>query len=94
MMDQVSQAQIVTRVLRTAGVLAVFVGCILVSHTVVGLIAAQSASSGLPPGMTVKLTGTLTNLHGWAIVSELTTAAWGIVLFALAKPIAARIIAD
>lgn len=93
-MDPIVQQQIVTRVLRTAGVLAVFVGCILATQTIVNLIAAQSVASNLPPGFNVQVKGAFGNLSGWAIVGQLTTLVWGMILFAVAKPIAARIVED
>ncbi len=61
-MDPIVQQQVVARVLRTAGVLAVFVGCILVTQTIVSLIAAQSVASNLPPGFNVQVKGAFGNL--------------------------------
>lgn len=94
MMDPISQQQIVTRVLRTAGVLAVFVGCILVTQTIITAIGAQSATSNLPAGMNIHVKGAFGSLAGWAIVAQLATVVWGLVLFSVAKPIAARIVED
>ena len=94
MMDQLTQQQIVVRVLRTAGILAAFIGCILVTQTIAAGMATLSASSNLPPGINVQFRGAFGNLTAWAIVGQLATVAWGMALFAVAKPIAARIVAD
>lgn len=93
-MEPISQQQIVTRLLGTAGALAVFVGCILVTQTIITVTATQFVTSNLPPGFNVQAKGAFGNLSAWVIVAQLATVVWGLVLFAVAKPIGARIVED
>lgn len=93
-MDQQAQQQIVIRLLRTVSVIAVFVGCILASQTLIATIAAMSATSNLPRGMNVQFKGTFGNLTIWAIIAQLATVGWGLALFAFARPIASLIVED
>lgn len=94
MMDSIAQKQIVTQVLRTAGVIAVFVGCILVTQAIVAAIAAQSASSNLIPGIDIRVKGGIGSVMLWGIVGQLAVVAWGVGLFAIAEQLAAWITAE
>jgi hypothetical protein len=96
MMEQKSMERVTTVVLRGAGVLVMLVGLILVTHTIVSLIAAHSAMSGfpggqLPPGMSVNLKGAAGRVGGWAVFAQATTIGWGFLLMALAPSIAQKI---
>lgn len=93
-MDQQAQQQIVIRLLRTVCVIAVFVGCILASQTLIATLAAMSATSNLPHGMNVQFKGAFGDLTIWAIIAQLVTVAWGLALFAFARPIASLIVED
>jgi hypothetical protein len=91
-MEQKSLEQVTTIVLRVAGVLVVVIGAILVTHTIVTLIAAHSAMSGqLPPGMSVNLKGAAGRVGVWAVFAQTTTIMWGLLLMALAPSIAQNI---
>lgn len=91
MIDTLTQQEIITRVLRTVGVIAAFIGCILVTQTMVTGLAAMSVSS---LGVNVRVSGPFGGLTIWAIVSQLLVVAWGVGLFAAARPIAVRIVED
>jgi hypothetical protein len=94
-MEQKSIEHVTTVVLRFVGVLTIFIGLILVTHTVFQLLAAQSVTSGfpqgLPRGMSVSMKGAAGRLGAWAIVAQGAVMGWGGLLFALARPIAERI---
>ena len=92
MMEQKSLEQVTTIVLRVAGVLIVVIGAILVTHTIITLIAAHSAmSGGLPQGMSVNIKGAAGRIGAWAVVAQATTIGWGLLLMALAPSIAQNI---
>jgi len=91
-MEQKSIERVTTIVLRVAGVLVMLIGAILVTHTIVTLIAAHSAmSGGLPPGMSVNLKGAAGRVGAWAVFAQATTIGWGLLLMALARSIAQNI---
>lgn len=94
-MEQTSIERVTAVVLRIAGVLTILVGLILVTHTVLQLIAAHSAASGLPrglpPGMTVNVKGAVGRVGFWAIAGQIMTIVWGALLIRLARPIATSI---
>ena len=94
-MDQKTVEQITTVVLRLAGILTIFIGLILATHIILQLIAARSATSGLPqglpPGMSVNLKGMAGRVGHWAIVAQVATMVWGGLLLVSAKPIAREI---
>jgi hypothetical protein len=91
-MEQKSIERIVTVVLRFLGVLTIFIGLILTTHTVFQLIAAHSVTSGfpqgLPPGMNVTLKGAAGRAGTWAVAAQIAVIVWGGLLVALAKPVA------
>lgn len=91
-MEQKSIEHVTTVVLRSVGVLTIFIGLIVVTHTVFQLLAAQSVTSGfpqgLPRGMSVSVKGAAGRMGAWAIVGQIASMAWGGLLFALAQPIA------
>jgi len=91
-MEQKSIEHVTTVVLRSVGVLTIFIGLIVVTHTAIQLFAAQSVTSslsqGLPGGMSVSLKGAAGRLGAWAIVARIAIMVWGGLLFALAQPIA------
>jgi len=96
MMEQKSIERMTTIVLRVAGILIVTIGAILVTHTIITLIAAHSAMSGfsqshLPPGMSVNLKGAAGRAGVWAVFAQATTIMWGVLLMALAPSIAQNI---
>lgn len=94
-MEQKSIERVTTIALRTAGVLTILIGLILTTHTVLQLIAAHSAASGLPqglpPGMRVNLTGAVGRVGYWAVAGQITIIIWGALLIAFAQPIATSI---
>jgi hypothetical protein len=94
-MEQKSIEHVTTVVLRFAGVLTIFIGLILTTHTILQLIAAHSATSGfpqgLPQGMTVSIKGLAGRMGQWAVAAQVAVVAWGSLLVALARPIAKAI---
>ncbi|MBN1360468.1 MAG: hypothetical protein JW993_07745 [Sedimentisphaerales bacterium] len=93
-MNPRDERHIVTIVLRCAAILTILVGLILVTQTIVSLIAASSASSNLPPGVNVNFKGTVGKIGAWAIIGQVLICVWGAILFAFARPLADAVVAD
>jgi hypothetical protein len=91
-MDQRNEQHILTIVLRGVGIVTVLIGLILTTQTVIGLLAARSATANLPPGMNINISGSVGRMQGWAIVAQLSICVWGAVLWALARPLAGGIV--
>ena len=87
-MDRTLQEQIVTMVLRTAGVLAILIGLILTTQAIVASMAASSTAPNLPRGMSMNVKSAFGNLTRWAIVGQFVIVIWGAIMFAAAKSIA------
>ena len=88
-MEQKSVEHVTMVILRVAGVLAMLIGVILVTHTIITLIAAHSAMSGqLPRGMSVNIKGATGRIGVWAVFAQATTILWGFLLVIVAPSIA------
>ncbi|MCP4711245.1 MAG: hypothetical protein GY869_21710 [Planctomycetes bacterium] len=94
-MDQKAIEHLTTIALRFVGVLIVFIGLILTTHTILQLVAAQAAASGLPqgypPGMSINVKGVLGTAGNWAIACTAAIVVWGCLISVFARPIAKRI---
>jgi len=97
-MEQKSIEHVTTIILRLAGVLTIFIGLILTTHTILQLIATHSATSGfpqgLPGGMSVSIKGAVGRVGHWAVIAQLAIIGWGGLLVALAPPVAKGIAKD
>lgn len=94
-MEQKSVEHVTMVALRFAGVLTIFIGLILVTHTIFQLLAARSVTSGfpagLPHGMTVSVKGAAGRIGNWAVAAQGAVVVSGALLVRLARPIAGAI---
>ena len=93
-MDRPDERRVVIIVLRCVAVVTVLIGLILTTQTVVTVIGVRSASTDLPGGLNVSFKGAVGKAQGWSVVAQLSVCAWGLVLFALARPLADAIVSD
>ena len=97
-MEQKSIEHMTTVALRFVGVLTIFIGLILVTQTILQLLAAHSVTSGfpqgLPHGMTVSVKGAAGRVGIWAIAAHGMVLVWGGLLVGLASPVARGIASE
>lgn len=80
---------------RFVGVLTILVGLIFATQTLGPLIASHQATAALqnsyPPGFPVPKLPSQSGMFGWLILARIAIAVWGLILCALAAPLAERI---
>jgi hypothetical protein len=94
-MEQRLPRQITMIVLRLAGVSTIFIELVFMTQTASQWMAAHSALSdmpygGLPPGVKINVTAA----GGWTLAGQAVIIVWGLLLIALARPMATAIVRD
>jgi hypothetical protein len=79
-------------ILRIIAVIVVMVGASLTTTTLVSIVAASNAMQNAA-GMTVQVSGMVAEMGGYAILSYLLVAAWGVLLFFWSPKLAAMVVA-
>ncbi len=80
-------------ILRLIAVITILVGASLATATLVSLLGASNAMEGAPVGMQVKMTGMVAEMGGYAVLSYVLIAAWGLFLYVLSPKLAEKIVA-
>lgn len=85
----------VTVAFRFVGILTILVGLILATQTLGPLIASHQATAALrdsyPPGHAMPGLSFPRDTLGWVLFARIAIAVWGLILCALAAPLAQRI---
>lgn len=93
-MNTTSERRLTMIAVRAAGILIVLIGLILTTSTIISLIGVSSLKFNMPGGMSISIKGSMGNMGAWAILAQLSTAAWGAAVFVLADRLAAFIVPE
>ena len=96
-MDRAQEERVAVGVVRLVGMVAVFVGLMLVTHGVIGSLAERAEQHFLPPHIETMraelefMRGKMDMLY-WRLAGNTAVVAWGVILYGMAKCLGRRIV--